>query len=109
MPVKPKPLNKEEQYFITQEVARLKRLREEHLRAQAQEDRRKMKELHFLCCAKCGQKMETTKLESVEIEICPDCGGIYLDAGELGKIVDEKTRGPFSQALAYARKIWDSA
>lgn len=104
MPVKPS--EQEQQYFITQEVARLKRLHEERQSSQKAEERARLKELHFMHCAKCGGKMEITTLESVEIEICPDCGGVYLDAGELAKIMDEKTRGPFADALAFARKLW---
>ena len=59
-----------------------------------------------LPCAKCGQRMEATLLQGIEIEVCPDCGGIYLDAGELQKIMDEKKWGPISGALSYARKVW---
>ena len=101
-----KPSKKEQEYFIRQEMIRLKRLREEHLNETLESERQEQKRLHFLHCAKCGQKMETTTLESVEIEVCPDCGGVYLDAGELAKILDEKRRGPFSDALALARKLW---
>ena len=98
----------EKEYFIRQEIERLKVLREKHLRETVQKTRDEMKQLHHMHCAKCGQHMETTILETVEIEVCPDCGGIYLDAGELGKILDEKVRGPFANALAFARKLWIS-
>jgi len=63
MPVKPS--DKEQQYFITQEVARLKKLHEERLRNQKEEERVRLRELHFMHCAKCGGKMETTTLETV--------------------------------------------
>ena len=101
-----KPSQKEEEYFIEQEVKRLKALHEEHLRKSNEEQRQKMKELHYLHCAKCGQKMEPTTLGNVEIDVCPDCAGIYLDAGELQKILDEKTREPFTKALSFARRLW---
>ena len=101
-----KPTPSEEEYFLREEVARLKELRELHLRETAESEKKQMRELHYLRCAKCGQKMETTTLASVEIEVCPDCGGVYLDAGELGKIVDENTSGPFSSALGLVRKLW---
>ena len=100
------PSEKEEQYFIEQEMKRLKKLHDEHLREQADEERQRMKELHFMHCTKCGQRMEATLLQGIEIEVCPDCGGIYLDAGELQKIMDEKKWGPISGALSYARKVW---
>ncbi|NMC62433.1 MAG: hypothetical protein GYA55_04625 [SAR324 cluster bacterium] len=100
-----KPSKKEQEYFIKKEMERLKKLREKHLSNTKAAERKKMKEAHYLHCAKCGQKMESTKFESIEIEVCPDCGGIYLDAGELDKILDEKRRGPFMNALALARRL----
>lgn len=103
-----RPSEKEEKYFIEQEVKRLKAIREEHLKKTAESERQAQKELHYLHCAKCGQKMETTTLVGVEIEVCPDCGGVYLDAGELGKILDEQNQGPFASALALARRLWNA-
>jgi Zn-finger nucleic acid-binding protein len=34
-------------------------------------------------CPVCKNAMITCELEDVEIDHCPDCGGIWLDAGEL--------------------------
>jgi len=101
-----KASEKEQEYFLKQEIARLKKLREEHLANMKKEERDAMKKLHYLRCAKCGQKMETESLGGVEIEVCPDCGGIYLDAGELGKIVDESSKGRFAETLGIVRKLW---
>lgn len=97
---------KEEEYFLRQEMERLKAIREEHARRIAAEEREKLRELHFMRCAKCGQKMETTTLTEVEVEVCPECGGIYLDAGELDKLMEESRRKPFANALAMARRIF---
>ena len=96
----------EERYFIEQEVKRLKQIHQERMTKQAEAERARLKELHFMHCAKCGEQMETTTLVEVEIEVCPDCGGIYLAAGELHKIVNEQKRGPFANALALARSLW---
>ena len=104
-----KPSKNEQEYFIAQEVARVKKLREEQNKKQADEECRKLRELHYLHCAKCGQKMTTTAMAGIEIEVCPSCGGIYLDAGELAKIIDEQTHGPFTSALAYARRLWNAS
>lgn len=100
-----KPSENEQSYFIEQEMKRLNQLRREHLEKMEQAERDQLKELHYLRCAKCGQKMETTTLVDVEIEICPDCRGIYLDVGELQKIIDEKNRGAFFGALTLARRV----
>lgn len=99
-----KPSDKEQEYFLRKEAERLKALREEHRQKLAEQERVKMKELHFMHCAKCGQTMTTTTLEGVEVEICSDCGGIYLDAGELDRMLAVR-RGSFGDALTRLRKL----
>lgn len=101
-----KPSDKEQEYFIQREMERIKQLRDEHRRQVAEEEREKLKALHYLHCAKCGQSMATTKLGSVEVEVCPGCGGMYLDAGELDKLVDEQGRERFGGALNRLRGLW---
>jgi hypothetical protein len=101
-----RPSEKEQEYFLRIELERLKALREEHGKKLEQAERERRKELHYLHCPKCGQTMEVAHLEGVEIEVCPDCGGIYLDAGELDRVLDERTRGPVAGALAKLRAIW---
>ncbi len=101
-----KPSEKEQEYFVQMELQRLRQLREEHQQRLAVEERARLKELHFLHCAKCGQKMSTTPLGGVEVEVCPDCGGIFLDAGELDRVLAEQNRGPFAGALSTLRRLW---
>jgi len=36
--------------------------------------------------------MITLELEDVEIDYCTDCGGIWLDAGELEMLLDDRQR-----------------
>lgn len=100
------PSEKEQEYFLREEMERLRRLREEHRRRQEAEEREKLKALHWMHCPKCGAEMSTTNMHGVEVEICPNCGGVYLDAGELDKVLEEKTRGGFSAALASLRRWW---
>jgi len=44
-------------------------------------------------CPVCKEPMIVLELNEVEIDYCPSCGGIWLDAGELGLLIeDEKER-----------------
>ena len=40
-------------------------------------------------CPACKNAMITLELEEVEIDYCPNCGGIWLDAGELELLLNE--------------------
>jgi len=41
-------------------------------------------------CPVCKNAMITLELAEVEIDHCPDCGGIWLDAGELELLLDDR-------------------
>lgn len=100
------PSDKEQEYFLRHEMERLRKLREEHREKTEAEERQKLKDLHWMHCPKCGVEMSTTRLHGVEVELCPGCGGLYLDAGELDKLLDEGSRGGFASALGVFRRRW---
>jgi hypothetical protein len=101
-----KPSEKEQEYFIRKELERIKAMREEHHQKQAEAERQRLKELHLMHCPKCGQTMTTVSLTGVDVEICPGCGGMYLDQGELEKLTQSAKHGALAGALASARRIW---
>jgi Zn-finger nucleic acid-binding protein len=39
-----------------------------------------------------------TDRQGVEIDYCPNCRGVWLDRGELDKIIERSTSNPASQA-----------
>jgi hypothetical protein len=82
-----KPTPQEEEYFIEQELVRLRKHHEDKMKQVDQDERKRMKELHWMRCPKCGMDMEQMSYQVVEIDKCLDCGGIYLDAGELEAIL----------------------
>lgn len=43
-------------------------------------------------CHVCKNAMITLELADVEIDYCSDCGGIWLDAGELELLLDDAVR-----------------
>lgn len=49
-------------------------------------------------CPVCENAMITLELEEVEIDYCTDCGGIWLDAGELEMLLGEPEKA--AQLLA---------
>jgi uncharacterized protein len=98
MPVKPSEL--EERYFKEQELMRrLAQARQEQA-AMAAAEKKRLQELHFMHCPKCGQKLSVEKYGEVEVDVCGGCKGLWLDASELDAIVaNAPGRGPFHAFL----------
>lgn len=67
-------------------------------------EKRRLKELHWMHCPKCGQPLATEQYGAVEIDLCPSCRGVWLDANELETIVaSESKRGLFRSCLKILR------
>ncbi len=39
-------------------------------------------------CPVCDAQLRTVNKHNIEVEICPDCKGVWLDRGELDKIIE---------------------
>ena len=39
-------------------------------------------------CPKDGSTLATTRRSGIEIDYCPDCRGVWLDRGELDKLIE---------------------
>jgi hypothetical protein len=85
------------------EQARLAREKRERERAahEKEEERRRLKDLHFMKCPKCGHDMKEEVLESVSVDRCSFCEGLYLDAGELEQLFMKKD----SERKGFLRKL----
>lgn len=43
--------------------------------------------MELRACPRCNTVMDQAKLKDIEIDRCPTCGSVWLDKGELGKLV----------------------
>lgn len=85
MPIKPSKI--EDEHVRLHEMSRRLEKLEKEQRAKAQAEREQLKQLHWMHCPKCGQELAMEKQGSVEMDVCPSCRGLWLDAGELETIV----------------------
>ena len=53
-------------------------------------------------CPKCNIALSMTDRQGVEIDFCPQCRGVWLDRGELDKIIE---RSGLAAAPASARAV----
>lgn len=79
------PFTDEDAYFAEQEKINLKLLQKER-------EARADKERHCLRAACHNRVMERVEIDQVELDRCPDCGGVWLDPGEL-EILMKRAKG----------------
>lgn len=83
----------EEEYFAKEDrekIAQLKKVWQAEAATKALAERR---DLHFNKCGKCGAGMETVPFRGIEIEVCPECGAVLLDKGELQTLAGDDRSG----------------
>jgi RNA polymerase-binding transcription factor DksA len=84
------PSENEEEYFARLEIKRRLEAEAKRALAQAEEEKKRLKDLHFMHCPKCGNALSPESLEKVTVDVCPVCHGIWLDDGELTKVIESK-------------------
>ena len=72
------PSSNEEEYFARREAELLRQQRAVLMKTAAEVERKS----HYLKCPKCGFALLTSTGHGGEIEQCPNCRGIWLDADE---------------------------
>jgi hypothetical protein len=77
----------EEQHILELELQRRLEKLEAEQKAMAEEEKKRQKELHWMHCPKCGHTLSTQHYGKVEIDVCPSCRGLWLDANELETIL----------------------
>lgn len=77
----------EDEYFAREE---LHRKQKEDI-ARTKEEREALRKLHYMKCPKCGADLATKLHESVEVDVCKECGGVWLDAGELEMLAGKES------------------
>ncbi len=94
------PRRMEEEYFVKREAEILKARREAAERAARDAERRS----HFMKCPKCGADLQTDTRSGIQIDKCPECLGVWFDAGEAEQLIKaEGHRGIGSLFAALVR------
>lgn len=88
MPVE-KPSDAEDEYFARLEYEKKQKAAGERERQLKEEERRRLKELHWMHCPKCGMELVEIEYRGVRIDKCTTCAGIWLDSGELERITED--------------------
>jgi uncharacterized protein len=84
-----KPSKNEDEYFARRDAEILKAGREAAAKAEKDAERRS----HFMRCPKCGGQLKTESQQGVEVDRCPDCLGVWFDAGEAESLLRAEPGG----------------
>jgi uncharacterized protein len=93
-----KPSRNEDEYFVKQD-AELLRTQRAQAEAALRDAERKS---HFMKCPKDGHDLASSMYHGVQIETCPHCGGMWLDAGEVEAVSHEERPGLLTRVLSDA-------
>ncbi len=84
MPVRPS--EKEAEYFAREEFQKMKEAEEVKRIRMETEEKKKLQELHYMRCPKCGMNLIEIDYKGIAVDKCSSCEGVWLDAGELEDI-----------------------
>jgi ribosomal protein L31 len=81
----------ENEYFRNKEKELLAKMK-----AKIASDEAKSLELQ---CPKCDGTLHATDFENIKIDVCDQCHGVWLDAGELAQITHKEDSGWFGKVF----------
>jgi uncharacterized protein len=72
--------------YLQEWSSRQKKIEDEKHKKLAENEKKGLKELHYMRCPKCGMELIEIGYKGLKIDECSACKGIWLDAGELAAI-----------------------
>ena len=60
-----------------------------------------------LVCPRCGGLMDIENAEEIEVDVCLNCSGVWLDQGELGGLKTKSEKGFHGDAKEKALEKWE--
>ena len=96
-----KPSKNEDEYFALREAEILKARREAAARAARDGARRS----HFMKCPQCGADLKTEEHHGIRVDRCPECLGVWFDAGEAEAVLRAERGGLGAILTALVRGV----
>jgi RNA polymerase-binding transcription factor DksA len=93
MPESNKPTQAEDEYFAREDAERKRKLALKVKQETSESEARRLRELHFMHCPKCGQRLQEMQLRGVPVDVCFACSGVFLDHGELQALQEQIAKG----------------
>jgi uncharacterized protein len=94
-----KPSSTEEEYFVREDAEKKRKLALAAKKEKEAAELKKLKELHFMKCPKCGLDLHEVKYAGLDVDVCFACHGVFLDQGELESISRHEKNGVMAAIL----------
>src|SRR3989304_3291152 len=76
-----KPSESEDEYFARIEFERRKTIEKNKQQKMAEEEKKRLRDLHYLKCPKCGMDLIEIDYKTIKADRCSGCEGGWLRAG----------------------------
>ena len=90
-----KPSHNEDEYFARQEAELLQKQREARAIAMRDSERKS----HLGKCPRCGADLQSVEIHQVQVDRCPEDGGMWLDPGEFELLAKHHDPGFMGRVL----------
>ena len=94
-----KPSNSEDEYFVREDAEKKRKLALQAKKEKEAAELKRLKDLHFMKCPKCGLDMHEVRYRGVDVDVCFSCNGVFLDEGELLHLEKPESKGVMSAIL----------
>ncbi len=89
----------EEEYFVREDAEKKRKLALQAAKDAVAEEKKRLKDLHWMRCPKCGMELHEVDFRGIDVDVCFNCNGVFLDKGELEHIVKHESKGVMSAIL----------
>ena len=94
----------EEEYFVREDAEKKRKLAMQAAREAVGAEKKRLKDLHWMRCPKCGMELHEIDFRGIDVDVCFNCHGVFLDQGELAAIVKQETQGVMGSILNLFKK-----
>jgi len=82
-----RPSNLEDEYFAREDIEKKRNLAIRQARELAVHEREALKKLHYMHCPNCGMDLHTLRRGDLDVDMCFNCKGIWLDESQVSHLV----------------------
>ena len=89
-----KPSKDEDEYFAREDIEKKRKLAYQQAQVMAEQQKEALRTLHYMKCPKCGFDLHTLKRGDVDLDMCFNCKGLWVDANELASFARQLREAP---------------